>query len=373
MERKISLLKPQLRDFDLFCERSKQIFETGWVTNNGPFVRELEGKISDTIGVPALALSNGTLPIVLALKGLNLWGEVIVPSFTFCATAHAVVMAGLTPKFVDIDPETFNLDPAKVKEAITEDTCAILGVHVFGNPCNIDALQKIADEHTMPLLFDAAHAFGSTYNGKKIGGFGVAETFSTHATKTLISGEGGFITSNNEELCEYIKKARNFGISTAEDTEFIGTNAKMSELHAIVGLDSLSGIEGDLEKKNSMVSIYHKMLQNVEGISLQKIQEGGTSGYFFFSIIVDPAKFGMNRDELAEKLEEKSIPTRKYFYLPIHKQTAYKEYNSISLPHTELISERILCLPTHTSLTEEDVTLICQTIRGSAVPKFYHD
>ncbi len=373
MSAKIPLVKPRIHDFDLFCERSKQIFETGWVTNNGPYLLEYEKNLSTYLDVPSLALSNGTMPLILALKGFGLWGEVILPSFTFCATAHAVVLAGLTPRFVDIDPETFNLDPEKVKDAITEDTCAIIGVHVFGNPCDIDALQEIADSHEIPLLFDAAHAFGSTYNGQKIGGFGVAETFSTHATKTLISGEGGFISSKNKKLMEYVTKARNFGFNGSEDTEFIGTNAKMSELHAIIGLDSLSNITNDLEKKKEIVSLYTKMLSNVAGITLQKIQENATSGYFFFCILVDPHKYGMDRDALATKLEKEGIPSRKYFYLPIHKQTAYQEYNALSLPHTEKVSEHILCLPTHTSLTEKDVTRICQTIRGFVVPRFYHD
>lgn len=373
MGTKIPLVKPRIHDFDLFCERSKEIFDTGWVTNNGPFLQEYEKNLSTYLDVPSLALSNGTMPLILALKGLGLWGEVILPSFTFCATAHAVALAGLTPRFVDIDPETFNLDPEKVKKAITEDTCAILGVHVFGNPCDIDALQEIADSHEIPLLFDAAHAFGSTYNGQKIGGFGVAETFSTHATKTLISGEGGFISSKNQKLMEYVTRARNFGFNGSEDTEFIGTNAKMSELHAIIGLDSLSHIDTDLEKKKGIISIYVKMLSNIAGITLQKIQDTATSGYFFCSILVDPVKYGMDRDVLATKLEEEGIPTRKYFYLPLHKHTAYQEYNTLSLPHTEKVSGQILCLPTHTSLTKEDVTRICQTIRSFVVPRFYHD
>ncbi len=361
---KVNLVRPKLHDFNLFCERAKAAFESGILTNNGPFALEFESKVSEYLRTPALAFSNGTYPITLVLQGLGCTrGEIIIPSFTFVASAHAAVAAGLTPVFVDVDRETYTLDPHAVEKAITSKTVAIMGVHVFGNPCDIDALQRIADIHKIPLIFDAAHAFGSTYRGRKIGGFGVAETFSTHATKTLISVEGGLVSTSDIGLLEYLKKARNFGLYTAYDSEFIGTNAKMSELHAIVGLDSIAHIDGAVAHKKHVVSLYKKYLEGVAGVHFQREQHDSSNAYFFFSIIVDSIRFGMNRDRLAEELEKNGVMVRKYFFKPLHQHKSYPAWNEVSLPHTEWIAENILCLPTHTSLSDEDVKYVCEMIK----------
>ncbi|MBI2573108.1 DegT/DnrJ/EryC1/StrS family aminotransferase [Candidatus Woesearchaeota archaeon] len=362
--RKVNLVRPKLHDFNLFCERAKSAFESGLLTNNGPFAQEFEAKASAYMSTPTLAFSNGTYPITMVLQGLGCTkGEIIIPSFTFVASAHAAVAAGLTPVFVDVDKETYTLDPVAVEKAITSKTVAIMGVHVFGNPCDIDALQRIADKHKVPLIFDAAHAFGSTYKGKKIGGFGAAETFSTHATKTLISVEGGLVSTHHPALIEYLKKARNFGLYNAYDSEFIGTNAKMSELHAIVGLDSLAHIDEAVAAKQHVVSLYKKYLANVSGVHFQREQRDSFNANFFFSIIIDAAKFGMDRDQLAEELEKQGVMVRKYFFKPLHQHLSYREWNSVSLPNTEWIANNILCLPTHTSLTDDDVEYVCEKIR----------
>ena len=368
MKREIKLLRPQLHDFELFTERARQIFESGWITNSGPFERQLEEQITSYLHAPTVAVSSGTAALLLALKGLKLKGNVIVPSFTFCATAHALSWAGLEPNFVDIDPETFTIDPQKVREAINEDTSAILAVHVFGNPCAIDKLVEIAKEYNLTLLFDAAHAFGSTYKGKKIGSFGDAEIFSTHATKLFISGEGGLVATHKEHLHNYVRKARNFGIENPTDTSFIGLNAKMSELHAIIGLDSLAHISTAIEKRQSLATQYISQLKDVAGIRFQKIEPGATSNYFYVSMLVDPAVYGLNRDQLAELLEQKGVQTRKYFYLPLHQQRAYKKYNRASLPHTERVASSILCFPTNSAVSEEDVAYICTIIKEAASP-----
>ena len=300
---------------------------------------------------------------MLALKSAGIKGKVIVPSFTFCATAHAVVWAGLEPVFVDIDPETFNLDPAKVRAAITPEVKAILAVHVFGNPCAIDELAALAKEHNLALFFDAAHAFGSTYKKQKIGSFGLAETFSTHATKPFMAVEGGIISTKDQVLLEHLQKSRNFGVDSPIDTAFIGTNAKMSELHALVGLDSLSYYPANLNKRKELVRSYQEKLRDLPGLRFQKIQENSQSSYFFFSIVLDPVKFGANRDELAVALEQAGVQTRKYFYLPLHQQKSYKGYVTGCLPHTEAVASNILCLPTHTELTFDDVSYICDIIK----------
>ncbi|MBS3165655.1 DegT/DnrJ/EryC1/StrS family aminotransferase [Candidatus Woesearchaeota archaeon] len=364
--KKINIAAPRINNFHLFCDRAKDVFESGILTNNGKYNKQFESSVSDYLDTPCISVCNATIGLDLTLKSLGIKGNVIVPSFTFCASVHAIVLAGLTPNFVDIDPLTFNLDPVKVEEAINDQTSAILGVHVFGNPCNIIELEKIAKKHNLKLIFDAAHAFGSTYNQKRIGLFGDAEVFSTHATKTLISAEGGIISSNNKEIINYISMARNFGMVSEIETAFVGTNAKMSELHALVGLDSFSEIDNNIRKKSSIVDSYKNSLKDVKGISFQKIEENSTCSYFYFSIIIDEKEFGINRDQLAEVLSKNGVQARKYFYLPLHKHSAYKEYNSLSLPHSEKISSTILCLPTHVQLTLDEVSYICEVIKNAS-------
>jgi len=363
--KKINIAAPRINNFSLFCDRAKEVFESGILTNNGKYLKQLENSIFNYLNADCTSVCNATLGLEITLKSLGLEGNVIVPSFTFCATVHAIVLAGLTPNFVDIDPSTFNIDPIKVKEAINDQTSAIIGVHVFGNPCNIIALEKIAKDHNLKLIFDAAHAFGSTYHQKMIGIFGDAEVFSMHATKTLISGEGGIISSKNKDIINYISTAKNFGIISENDTAFVGTNAKMSELHALVGLDSFSEIDNNIKKKNIIIDSYKILLKDVKGISFQKIEDNSTCAYFYFSIIIDEKKYGINRDKLAEILLNNGIQARKYFYLPIHKQSAYKQYNSLILPNSEKISSNILCLPTHTQLTSEDISYICEIIKNA--------
>jgi dTDP-4-amino-4,6-dideoxygalactose transaminase/nucleoside-diphosphate-sugar epimerase len=365
MEKEIKLIRPRLYDFEKFSQRAKQIFDGGHFTNNGPFLQEFESKVSSFLGVPTIALSNGTSALLHVLKLLKPKGNVILPSFTFCATAHAVDWAGLTPNFADIDLETFNIDPKKVRELINENTVAILAVHVFGNPCNIKELSEIAKEHGIPLIFDSAHAFGSKYQDRNIGQFGDYEIFSTHATKVLNSVEGGLIATYNTNLHK-LKAARNFGMDgNPEDTAFIGTNSKMSELHAIVGIDSIDNLQNNLEIKKSIVKEYLQNLKETPGISFQKINPLGESNYFFFSIIVDPDKYGLNRDQLAQILAEKGIQARKYFHLPLHQHTSHKSSSLLNLPNTEKLSKNILCLPTHTDLTIEDVKYVCEVINQS--------
>ncbi|MBS3123669.1 DegT/DnrJ/EryC1/StrS family aminotransferase [Candidatus Woesearchaeota archaeon] len=367
--KKINIAAPKINNFSLFCDRAKDVFESGILTNNGKYLKQLENSLSNYLNVECISVCNATLGLELTLKGLGLKGNVIVPSFTFCATTHAIILAGLTPNFVDIDIKTFNLDPIKVEEAINDQTSAILGVHVFGNPCNIIELEKIAKKHNLKLIFDAAHAFGSTYNQKKIGTFGDAEVFSMHATKTLISGEGGIISSKNKEIINYISTARNFGIINETDTAFAGTNAKMGELHALVGLDSFSEVENDIKKKSVIVDHYKQLLKEVNGILFQEIEENSTCAYFYFSIIIDEKEYGINRDKLAEILSQNGVQARKYFYLPIHKQSAYKEYNSLVLPNSEMISSNILCLPTHIQLMPDEISYICEIIKNAGNEK----
>lgn len=365
MNSPIRLISPKIPDFSSFSQRAQEIFASGLLTNNGPYVQQYEQQLADYLGVPCLSFANGTMALMLALKGLNLTGRVIVPSFTFAATVHALVWAGLEPQFVDIDPQTFTIEPQKVEEAITGDTSAIIGVHVFGNPCAIDELQSIAKKHNLKLIFDAAHAFGSTYKGKPIGTFGDVEMFSTHATKTLITAEGGILSTTNPELLVYLKQARNFGFpeGNVEDTIVPGTNAKLSELHAVIGLDSFSDFSRILSHKQGLVAQYTEVLGGIPGITSQYVPDHSTSAYLYFPIIVDEHQFGMSRDQLHQFLMENGIMTRKYFYPPVHKHTSYKGYHSLHLPNTDHISSHILCLPMHADLTPAMVEQIGDVVR----------
>ncbi len=358
--KEIQLVKPRINDFDLFTARARQIFESGWLTNNGPFLTEFETKLSKYLGLPCTTVSNATLGLLLALKGLNLKGNVIVPSYTFCATVHALEWLGLEPNFVDIDRETFNLDPQKVEEAVNEKTSAILGVHLFGNPCDIDRLQEISIKHNLTLLFDAAQAIGASYKGVKIGNFGKAEIFSTHATKALITAEGGFISTKDENLRQYIDRAKNFGITDVVDTSLPGLNAKLSEVHAIIGLDSLEGLEMMIAKRKQLSSWYQHYLGTLPGIKFQKIQPEAESGHFFFPVVIDPMQFGLSRDDLAKELKERGIQTR--YYLPVHKQKTYQHYTHKELPNTDYIGKNTLFLPMHAELSPEEVQRICESI-----------
>lgn len=365
MNHSIRLVSPKIHDFSVFSQRAQEIFSSGLLTNNGPYVKEYEKQLSSYLGAPSLSFANGTIALILALKGLGLQGEVIVPSFTFAATVHAVSWAGLTPVFVDIDPQTFNLNPQNVEAAITDQTSAIVAVHVFGNPCDIDVLTSIAKKHQLKLIFDAAHAFGSTYKGRPIGQFGDVEMFSTHATKTLITAEGGILSTNDQKLIAYLKQARNFGFpeDKPEDTVVPGTNAKLSEVHAVIGLDSLSRFPPMLEHKRTLVAHYHEMLGNIAGIRFQCVPEHSTSAYLYFPIVVDEQQFGMSRDQLHQYLTENGIMTRKYFYPPVHKHTSYQKYHYLYLPHTEAVASGILCLPVHGDLTIPNVEHIGGLIR----------
>jgi len=361
----VPIVSPTLPKLEDIKDKVSRILETGMITNFSQNMKEFENKVAQYLNVQhTVALSNATSGLMLVPKVLNLKGEVITTSFTFHSTVHALMWNGLTPVFVDINNETYNINPRNIESKITDRTSAILATHIFGNPCQIDELSKIAKDNNLRLIFDAAHAIGSLYHGKKIGGFGDAEIFSLSATKLLVTGEGGIITTNNKETYNKFVMGRNYGDPGSYDCQFIGLNSKMQEFSAILGLKTLEMLESNIQRRNEIAKSFKKKL-NILGIKFQRIEEDCRSTYKDFSILIDEEKFGISRDNLCEALKHENIMTKKYFYPPIHKQKAYSafedKYKNILL-NTEYVSNNILCLPIYSHMSESTVNGICEAI-----------
>lgn len=361
----IPITRPTLFPPDEISGQISEIFATGQITN-GKYVRILEKEAADYLGTRyAIALSSCTLGLILVEQALSLKGEVILPSFTFCATAHSLIWNNLKPVFVDCEGETHNINPQRVQESITPQTSAILAVDVFGNPCNREALEKIAQSRNLRLVIDAAHSFGSLYNGGKIGNYGDAQVFSLSPTKLVVAGEGGIVATNSETLVERLRLARNYGSPDNYNCEFAGLNARMTEINAIIGLKSLAMVEENVARRNKLVEYYKSRLSVIPGISFQKIEPTSRSSYKDFSILINDQEFALNRDHLAQALKAENIETRPYFYPPIHWQEAYKNFRQLykdKLPNTEYLSTHALSLPLYSHISEEDIEKVYQAV-----------
>ena len=357
---RLGIVSPKLPDFLAVAEPIREILRTGNLTNHSKYLQEFERELSARLEVAHIAaVSNATLGLILALEGLHLEGEVILPSFTFSATAHALHWARLTPVFVDILPDTFTLDPAAVEAAITPRTAAILGVHIYGHPCEIDELSAIAEKHGLPLIFDAAHAIGSCYRNLPIGRFGDAEIFSFHATKVFPVGEGGCVATSRPDLADYLILARKFGDPGDENTVFPGMNAKMQEFNAILGLEALKVVDNHISSRRRYASALVERMGDLSGVSFQTIHPYVFMNYQNFAILIDEAEFGLSRDQLFDALAAENIIARKYFFPPLHQHDAYSVFRSQTLPVTERVSSQVLCLPFYSSMTEEMLDGIC--------------
>lgn len=360
----IPITKPTLPDYDELAPDISEIISNGMITNH-KYVQIFEENVAEYLGVEhAVAVSSCTAGMMLVIKSMGLKGEVILPSFTFHATAHAIVWNGLKLKFVDIDPETLTIDPEKVEENITKETSAVCGVHIFGNSCDINALQDISDDHNIKLYFDAAHGFGSKYQNKNIGTFGDAEIFSLSPTKLVVAGEGGIVATNDQKLKDQLVIGRNYGDDGSYNCKFAGFNARMAEFNAILGASTLRNIEQNVNRRNELVSKYKSHLNNMPGLSFQTITPNSRSTYKDFSIYIDSGAFGMNRDDLEQKLSLVDIGAKKYFYPPVHKQDAYSTYAQCDaeLPITNNISENVLSLPLWSDMPESIVEHVCNAI-----------
>jgi len=362
---KVYIVKPRLPELGDMSEELKEMFASGMITK-GKLLAKFENDIAEHLGVKhAVAVSSCTIGMMLVHKALGLTGEVVMPSFTFMATAGAAVWAGLKPVFADADRETTTLDPASAESVITPNTSAIVAVHNFGNPADMDELQSIADKHGLKLIYDAAHGFGATYKGVAVGGQGDAQVYSLSPTKLLTTGEGGIVATNNDDLAAKIKMGREYGNDGNYDSAFAGLNGRMPEFSALMGIYGLKLLEEAAQHRNKIVDLFHEELGKLPGISFQKVREGNRNSYREFSIMVHEEEFGLTRDELAMALTEENIDTRKYYDPPVHRQTAYRQFapSEESLPNTNWLSAHSLALPIWSHMSTEIAANICVAIQ----------
>jgi dTDP-4-amino-4,6-dideoxygalactose transaminase len=361
--KKINIVRPVMPEFLSVSDGVQSILSTGMITK-GEYLRTFEKAVREHLGVKhAIAVSSCTSGLMLTYSGLGLSGDVVVPSFTFMATVSALVWSGLRPVYADVDPETTNLDPAAAEAAITPNTSAIVAVHNFGNPAEIDALADIARRHGLKLIFDAAHGFGARYQGVPVGRQADAHVYSLSPTKLLIAGEGGIVATNDDVLAEQIIMGREYGNSGNYDSAFAGLNARMPEFNALVGLRSLEMLEDAATSRNQAADMFQELLGGLPGVGFQVVRPGNRCSYKDLSITIDPAVFGLNRDELALALAAENIDTRKYYEPPVHRQSAYRQfYSGQPLPNTDLLAANSLSFPMWSNMQPEVISGICEAV-----------
>tara|TARA_R110002096_G_scaffold42144_2_gene113718 strand:- start:14064 stop:15191 length:1128 start_codon:yes stop_codon:yes gene_type:complete len=359
--------RPNIGDQEVFLKRTCEILESRWLSNGGQFCEELERKFSELLGVKhCVAMCNGTIGLEIAARAAGLEGEVIVPSFTFIATAHCLQWQAITPVFCDVDPVTHNLDPSKIEDLITPRTSGILGVHCWGRSCDISGLEDIARRHGLKLLFDASHALGCSSQGRMIGGFGEAEVFSLHATKFVNAFEGGIVTTNNGELANKMRLMRNFGFTNYDQVDYIGTNGKMSEISAAMGLTNLESIEEFIAVNRGNFDAYQDGLAGLPGISLISYDENESCNWQYVVVEVDSKRCSKSRDMIVEYLHRHNVIARRYFYPGCHRMEPYcSSFPSagLLLPVTENLCQRVIVLPTGTTVSTDDIAWICSVFR----------
>ena len=358
--------RPNIGDRQALIARLNDVLDRRWLSNDGPMVKEFEQRISEFVGVKhCVAMCNATIALEIAIRALGLKDEVIVPSYTFVATAHALQWQEITPVFADIDPQTYNLDPAAIERLITPRTTGIIGVHVWGRPCDVDTIETIARARKLKTMYDAAHAFGCSRQGKMVGGFGACEVLSFHATKFLNSFEGGAIVTNDDTLAEKLRLMRNFGFAGYDRVIYLGINGKMTEVCAAMGLTSLETMDSVLETNLRNYKAYCEGLDGLPGISVIRYDRSERNNYQYIVVEVDPALAPLNRDELVEVLHAENILARKYFWPGCHRMEPYTSRQpnaALLLPETERIAASILLLPTGQTVNAETVQVICRII-----------
>ncbi|NMC54034.1 MAG: dTDP-4-dehydro-6-deoxyglucose aminotransferase [Chloroflexi bacterium] len=359
--------RPNIGNRDKLMQRINHILDSRWLTNDGTFVQEFEQRIAEIVGVKhCIAMCNATVALEIAIRASGMTGEVIVPSMTFVATAHALQWQEITPVFCDIDPVTCNIDPKKIEQMITPRTTGIIGVHLWSRPCDVDALAEIAQKHNLKLIYDAAHAFGCSYNGKMIGNFGDAEVFSFHATKFLNSAEGGAVVTNDDELAQKIRWMKNFGFEDVDLVVYIGTNGKMNEFSAAMGLTSLESLDEIIETNRQNYTHYLKELSGIAGVTLARFNEGEKCNYQYIIVQIDKDITGISRDTIKDILWAENILARRYFYPGCHRMEPYRSYfphAGLLLPETERLADRVLALPTGTAVGQTEIQEVVNIIR----------
>lgn len=349
--------------------RVNEIFDRRWLTNDGPMVREFERRVAELAGVKhCIAMCNATVALEIAIRALEFRGEVIVPSYTFVATAHALQRQEIVPVFADMDPQTHLIDPASVERLITPRTTGIIGVHVWGRTCNVEALTEISARHGLKLMFDAAHAFGCSRGGKMVGRFGACEIFSFHATKFVNCFEGGAVATNDDVLAEKIRLMRNFGFKGYDRVVYLGTNGKMTEICAAMGLTSLEALDGIVATNRQHYELYGRELAGVEGISLVTYDPAEQSNYHYIVLQINPDVCPLSRDEVVEVLHAENILARKYFWPGCHRMEPYKTVRPdahLLLPETERVAAQVIVLPTGQTLSSFHIRKISDVIKNA--------
>ncbi len=359
--------RPNVGDRARFLARVNDILENNWLTNAGPYVQEFERRVAEMLDVEhCVAICNATIALSLVTRALDLEGEVIMPSFTFVATAHALQWQRIRPVFCDVDPETHNIDPAQIESLITPRTSGILGVHLWGRACAIDQLEAIARKHSLQLLFDAAHAFGCTHRGQMIGGFGRAEVFSFHATKFINTLEGGLVATNDAELAAKLRFMKNFGFSDYDRVDYLGINGKMNEVSAAMGLTNLDAFDEFMAANRRNHDCYRAGLQSCRGLRLLSFGDGEQHNYHYIVLEVDERESGITRDQIVRELQGHQIIARRYFYPGCHRFEPYRSQEPDAgrrLPQTERLAARLICLPTGSTIGATEIDRVCGLLR----------
>lgn len=355
----ITVTSPLLPDLDEFNAMLKEIWASKWITNNGSFHKQLEKELAAYLKVPYISLfTNGTLPLITALQGLRITGEVITTPYSFVATTHSLWWNGIKPVFVDIDPATGNIDPDRIEAAITPKTTAIMPVHVYGKPCNTKRIKDIADTYGLKVIYDAAHAFGVEVDGESVLNAGDLSTLRFHATKVYNTVEGGALVMHDAETKKRIDYLKNFGFANEVTVVGPGINSKMDEVRSAYGLLNLRQVDAAIEARHQVAIKYREALRPVEGITFFDDMPGVKHNYSYFPIFVDAEKYGMTRDELYFKMKERNVLGRRYFYPLISEFSTYRGLESArpeNLPNAHRMAETVICLPMHHALSDDDI------------------
>jgi dTDP-4-amino-4,6-dideoxygalactose transaminase len=367
-EQPIYVTRPLLPSLQELSRKLEEVWASQWLTNNGPQHVLLEEKLQELLKVPTLSLfNNGTIALITACQSLRLSGEVITTPFTFPATPHVLSWNNIRPVFCDIDPVTMNIDAGKIESMITPQTTGILAVHVFGTPCDVAAIQQVADRYGLKVVYDAAHAFGVEVDGRGIGTFGDISMFSFHATKLFHTAEGGALTFNDPNLKPRIDLLKNFGIKNEEEVVMPGINGKMNEIQAALGLVLLDYIEEERSKRKILIDTYKELLHDVEGISFLEGMSGVRNSYQYFVIRIDEKLFGRSRDSVYDRFKQCNVFTRRYFYPLCSSYTCYRQIPSSSpdnLPAAHAVVKEVLSMPLYGALSPGDVERICNMLKS---------
>jgi dTDP-4-amino-4,6-dideoxygalactose transaminase len=366
MANRILVTRSSMPPIEEYQNEIASMWDSHWLTNMGPEHNQFQAQLKEYLGVENVELlTNGHMALELTLQAMNLQGEVITTPFTFASTTHAIVRNRLTPVFCDIDPVTYTMDTDKLEALITDRTCAIMPVHVYGNVCNIEEIERLAHKYELKVIYDAAHTFGETYKGKGIGSFGDASCFSFHATKVFNTIEGGAVCYKDQRLGELLYDLKNFGIHGPEEVDAVGANAKMNEFCAAMGLCNMRHVGEEIAKRKQVVEHYRECLDGIDGVQLNAVQKDVQSNYAYFPVVFDEKLFGSSRAEVFDALAANGIGARKYFY-PLTNTFAcfHGKYDVSKTPVALHISKRVLTLPLYADLPLEDVERICGIIKG---------